>query len=83
MRKLSYFFFLLVVLTACQSKTTPEAQLEDNFTISGTISQADQATLYLEAFSQKGTIEVAKTSIQDAINILHTEYLLPFRFDIW
>ena len=64
MRKLSYFFFLLVVLTACQSKTTTEAQLEDNFTISGTISQADQATLYLEAFSQKGTIEVAKTIIQ-------------------
>jgi SpoVK/Ycf46/Vps4 family AAA+-type ATPase len=27
--------------------------------------------------------ELAKTSIQDAINILHTEYLLPFRFDIF
>ena len=64
MRKLSYFFFLLIVLAACQSKTTPETQLEDNFTISGTILQADQATLYLEAFSQKGTIEVAKTTIQ-------------------
>jgi len=27
--------------------------------------------------------ELAKTSIKDAINILHTEYLLPFRFDIF
>lgn len=63
MRKLVYFFLLTLTIVACQSTENKEIVLEDNFTVSGTIAQADQATLYLEAFSQKGTIDVAKTTI--------------------
>lgn len=63
MKKLVYFLLLTFTIVACQSTENKEIVLEDNFTVSGTIAQADQATLYLEAFSQKGTIDIAKTTV--------------------
>lgn len=64
---MKYFVFLLIfpLLFACNSSEeteTPE-QLPDNFTVSGTIKDAGNTTLYVEALSQQGSIEVAKTTI--------------------
>lgn len=64
---MKYFVFLLIfpLLFACSSSEeteTPE-QLPDNFTVSGTIKDAGNTTLYVEALSQQGSIEVAKTTI--------------------
>ena len=64
---MKYFVFLLIfpLLFACNSseETETHEQLPDNFTVSGTIKDAGNTTLYVEALSQQGSIEVAKTTI--------------------
>ena len=58
-------FLVFPLLFACESSEeteTPE-KLVDNFSVSGTIKDAGNTTLYVEALSQQGSIEVAKTTI--------------------
>jgi thiol-disulfide isomerase/thioredoxin len=63
--KYLFSIVLLIVLFSCGQD--PDANTEDkpkdNFSIDGKIEGAEGMNLYLEALSQQGTIEVAKTTI--------------------
>lgn len=70
------FFLLSIVLFSCGDETTveegnedgtteQETSLEDNFTISGTIDHAARENLYLEAMTQRGVVNVAKTQLDE------------------
>jgi thiol-disulfide isomerase/thioredoxin len=66
---MKYFPFLLALtlLFSCgeQEETAQqEKQLEENFSVSGTISGADNSPIYLEALSQQGTIGVAQATVE-------------------
>ena len=55
MKNTLFIFLSFLLLTSCseESSDTPlEGELEDNFTISGTISEGDNLNFYLEAISQ-------------------------------
>ncbi|MFN5635228.1 MAG: hypothetical protein ACK49D_11185, partial [Flavobacteriia bacterium] len=56
---------LLIVLASCGGGTdaNTEEKPKDNFSVDGKIEGAEGMSLYLEALSQQGTIEVAKTTI--------------------
>lgn len=56
---------LLLILFSCSEDNSPiednpDTKIVENFKISGTIDGAVNVSLYLEAMSQQGTIEVAK-----------------------
>ena len=64
---MKYLFHLLLVfplLLSCgdgdEVEESTDEELVDNFTISGTIENAGNTSLYLEALSQQGTISVAE-----------------------
>ncbi len=63
--KFLFAFILLFVAASCgQSNDANEPEkLKDNFSVAGTIQGAEGMTIYLEALSQQGTIEVAKATI--------------------
>lgn len=65
---MKYFPFLLslILLFSCgeqAEETNPEEQLEQNFSVSGTIQGAANSAIYLEALSQQGTISVAQSTV--------------------
>jgi thiol-disulfide isomerase/thioredoxin len=64
--KYLFSFIVILVFAACSSEeeTSDKKDLPDNFTVSGKISNAQNSTIYLEAYSQKGTIPVADTKIE-------------------
>lgn len=45
--------------------TDEQADLPDNFTISGTIDHAARANLYLEAMTQQGVVKIAATQLDE------------------
>ncbi len=55
----NWFFLLLLFLASCDSSETEQKDLPNNFTINGTISGGGNSTIYLESYSNKGTIPVA------------------------
>lgn len=65
---MKYFFFLtlIFVLAGCSSReeASDKKELPDNFTVSGKISGAENSSIYLEAYSQQGTIAVADAKIE-------------------
>jgi len=63
--KFLFAFVLLVVAASCgQSNDADEPKKpKDNFSVVGTIQGAEGMTIYLEALSQQGTIEVGKATI--------------------
>jgi peroxiredoxin len=63
--KILFAAILLFVAASCgQSKEADESKnLKDNFSVVGTIQGAEGMTIYLEALSQQGTIEVAKATV--------------------
>jgi len=65
--KFIFAFILLFVAASCgDSNDAEEAKKpKDNFSVVGTIKGAEGMSLYLEALSQQGTIEVAKTTISE------------------
>lgn len=58
--------FLLISCGESAKNEEQEVQLQDNFSISGTISGAENTAIYLEALSQQGSIVVAEGKI-DAV----------------
>lgn len=69
MKNLLTLLLSVPVFLACNgSDESSESEVEkkpgDNFTVSGTISGADNETLYLEAMSPQGTINVSQTTIK-------------------
>lgn len=65
---MKYFTFILILslLFSCRNSETEqieEEKLEDNFSVSGTITGAENLTIYLEALSQQGSIVVTKGTI--------------------
>lgn len=65
---IKYFSFLLstMLLLSCGSSEETEAteqKPDDNFTISGTIKDASNTSLYLEALSQQGSIVVSEGKV--------------------
>jgi peroxiredoxin len=65
--KFLFAIILLFVAASCgESNDSEEANKpDDNFSVSGMIQGAEGMTIYLEALSQQGTIEVAKAAISD------------------
>ena len=65
MMKYLFSLALLIVLASCGGGTdvNTEEKPKDNFSVDGKIDGAEGMSLYLEALSQQGTIEVAKTTI--------------------
>lgn len=63
--KLIFFLCSVLILVACSSNSNEneEQNVQNNFSITGIIKNAGNSTLYVEALSQEGTIEVAKTVI--------------------
>lgn len=63
--KFLFAFILLFAAASCgQSNGTDEPKKpKDNFSVVGTIQGAEGMTIYLEALSQQGTIEVGKATI--------------------
>ncbi len=67
--KISLFSILLVFLTACSGDVTNEViELNDgdNFSISGTITGAENKVFYVEALSQQGKIDVSKATADES-----------------
>jgi len=65
---MKYFSLLLLffMLFSCDNSSETEGDEEkpkDNFTVSGKIEGAENSNIYVEALSQKGSIEVAKATI--------------------
>jgi thiol-disulfide isomerase/thioredoxin len=63
MKSLYLLLLVSIVLTSCGGEAEPEKNPSDNFSISGIIEGAANSTIYLEALSQQGAIEVAKGSL--------------------
>jgi thiol-disulfide isomerase/thioredoxin len=65
--KFLFAIILLFVAASCgESNDAEEANKpKDNFSVSGKIQGAEGMTIYLEALSQQGTIEVAKATISE------------------
>ena len=63
MKSLFLLLLISIVLTSCGGEAEPEKNPSDNFNISGIIEGAGNSTIYLEALSQQGAIEVAKGSL--------------------
>lgn len=61
--KNSLYILLSIFLFACGS--SDKNGLDDNFEITGTIEGAGGKTLYLEALSSNGVIDVAQTKLED------------------
>ena len=57
------FTFALLFACSTDSSENTEEKVENNFSISGKIANAANSSLYVEALSQDGTIEVAKTTV--------------------
>ncbi len=62
------FFTLCLLTVACNNGIGDESEeekqsLEDNFTVSGKISGAENLNIYVEGFSEKGVIKIADTKI--------------------
>ncbi len=54
---------LLVFLSACGDDKTDEKSANDNFTLYGNVSDANKQTVFIEAVSAEGTIEVAQGTL--------------------
>lgn len=65
MRNIAFLLLLPLVLFSCNNEETEDntEKPEDNFTISGKITDAANTTLYLEALSQQGAISVAQGTV--------------------
>lgn len=65
--KFLFAILLLFVAASCgESNDADEAKKpKDNFSVSGKIEGAEGMTIYLEALSQQGTIEVAKATVTE------------------
>jgi len=64
MKKLLGFVTLVALFSACtSSEENNETNLDVNFSVEGTISNAANTPLYLEAMSQNGSIKVAETTV--------------------
>lgn len=79
------FLFLLLGLTlgSCSSDTNSESEkeseeMEDNFTITGTVEGAAGQTLYLEAQTPNGTLSVASTTLDPGGNFSMTGNIRGF-----
>ena len=61
MKKLWLLLILPVILNSCGTDPNEieNEELEDNFKVSGLIEGASNTTLYVEALSQNGAIQVA------------------------
>ena len=64
MIKFFSIFLTSILLYSCGSEdNSSETKQADNFTISGSIADAANSSLYLEALSQEGSIAVSETKI--------------------
>ena len=67
------FLFLGFVIVSCNGgtdnqDTSEEKSLEENFTVSGKITGAENLNIYVEGFSEKGVIKIAETKIDSTGN---------------
>ena len=58
-------FAFLLLFSACSDESTEEKTKEDNFSITGKITGAQNENVYIEAMSQDGTIDVAKGVVKE------------------
>lgn len=56
---------LILLLTACGERKENEKTLPDNFTLYGKINGAGKQSVYIEAISNEGTIDVAKGELEE------------------
>jgi peroxiredoxin len=65
--KFFFAFILLLVAASCGQSNDAEETIKpkDNFSVTGSIKGAEGMSIYLEALSQQGTIEVAKASVNE------------------
>ena len=65
MKYIAFLFSLLLVIASCSENSNGDEtqEKENNFSITGKIANAGNTSLYVEALSQDGTIEVAKTTL--------------------
>jgi len=63
MKNLFLLLLVTIALVSCGGDEEVEKNPNDNFSISGIIEGAANSTIYLEALSQQGAIEVAKGSL--------------------
>jgi thiol-disulfide isomerase/thioredoxin len=63
MKNLIVYSLVFFALFSCGENEAEKKKAEINFSIEGTIIDAENSTIYLEAFSEQGTISVAKTTL--------------------